>query len=118
MISPTPSKKQEHQMQRINNVQERRSLLVVPFCVLMLASCGSSVNHIDAGKQFLETKQYDQALSEFNQAIQQDPNQYYAYFGQGYAYVNSNHPDLALVSAQKALQLKSDDAGSYFVKAQ
>src|SRR5271163_1761137 len=101
-----------------NETQNKRSLVVLPICLMILSSCGGSGNHIELGKQLLESKQYDQALDEFNLAIQQDPKQYYAYFGQGYAYVNSGHPDLALACAQKAIELKPDDAGSYFVKGQ
>jgi tetratricopeptide (TPR) repeat protein len=83
---------------------------------MVLASCGGNTNHAEAGKLLLEQKQYDKALSEFNEAVQQDPKNYYAYFGQGFAYNNTGHPDLALASANKALELKPDDAGSHFVR--
>jgi tetratricopeptide (TPR) repeat protein len=100
-----------------NKAKKTTSLFAVPFCFLLLCSCGHK-SHIEQGKQLLQDKQYDQAIGQFDQAITEDPGQYYAYFGKGYAYANGGRPDLAVGFANKALELKPDDAGSFFVRGQ
>lgn len=63
----------------------------------------------DRGNSFLQSGEYDQAIAEFNKAININDSYVNAYAGRGYAYRQLNKFDDALNDYDKAISLNPDD---------
>ncbi|MFZ4523191.1 MAG: tetratricopeptide repeat protein [Bacteroidales bacterium] len=66
------------------------------------------------GLYLMNHGQWDEALSDFDKAIQLDPNHVEAYNNRGNIYMNNNMDDKALSDFNKAIELKPGFAKAYY----
>jgi tetratricopeptide (TPR) repeat protein len=64
----------------------------------------------DSGMRLLKSTRYDQAILNFNRAVDLRPNFAEAYRMRGRAYVAQSHPDLAIRDFSRVVQLEPQDA--------
>jgi hypothetical protein len=69
---------------------------------------------LDAGKDFYHQKKYEQAIAEYQKAIDLEPENDKAYGYMGYSYYLNGDLDKANQSLQKAIALNPDDENSYY----
>ncbi len=105
--------------QRVSNIPPRPlktlSLLllyVVSFCFIGVAIVGLT-GWEDKGTAHLEKGEYDQAISEFNKALEINPRDANAYFNRGLAYHNKGQYDQAISDYTKALEINPGFAEAY-----
>ncbi len=88
--------------------------LVLP---LTLSGCQSPTRtaeeHNGLGIALIDDGQYEQAIEEFNQAIELDPNCATAYNNRAYAYIRKGQWDLAIADCNKAIELDPNQAAPY-----
>ncbi len=65
------------------------------------------------GNDYLEKGELDRAISEYDQAIQLDPNLAAAYIERGFAYIDKGEFNRAISDFDQAIQLNPDDAKAY-----
>jgi serine/threonine protein kinase len=71
-------------------------------------------DHNNRGNTYRKLKRYDDALAEFNRAIQLDPNNIHAYSNRGLTYTELQQYDKALADYNKAIEIDSNFADAYF----
>jgi tetratricopeptide (TPR) repeat protein len=72
--------------------------------------------HLMKGSDYFEKGQYDEAILEFNNAIETDPNYADAYLKRGKAYGYKELHDKAISDFSKAIQAKPDYAEGYLMR--
>ena len=65
------------------------------------------------GWDFYQGKQYDKAISEYNEAIRLEPNNAAYYFARGVAYIDTKDYDKAISDYNEAVRLEPDNAAAY-----
>ena len=65
----------------------------------------SAANWSEKGRQAIDAKRWNEALSAYNKAIEQNPNDASAYNNRGLAYDNLDKKDLAIADYEKAIEL-------------
>ena len=68
----------------------------------------SADEHLDMGVDYLDQGQFDEAIAEFQAAIQLDPDEAKAHYNLGLAYQKQEKLDEAAAAYQEALQLDPD----------
>ena len=72
------------------------------------------LGYLNRGEYYKETiKNNEQALSDFNKAININPKFYYAYNNRGLIYLEQKQYELALIDFNKAIELKPNFAHTY-----
>ena len=66
----------------------------------------SSYSYLDQGNVFLRQKRYQQAIEQFQLAIEVDPNSVIAHVGLGWAYYNNGMIDAAITEGEVAMNLE------------
>ena len=81
--------------------------------------------YIGQGKEFLNAKQYDQAIDRFNEAIRLNPQSIQAYNNRGIAYCNKGDFDRAISDFSRTIEIDSkfgkaynNRAVAYFLKGE
>ena len=74
---------------------------------------GDGIIYLIRGQVNLESRQYDQAISEFTKAIEIDPRDALAYSSRGLAYDLKGQYDQAISDYSKALEINPRDASTY-----
>ena len=73
--------------------------------LFLLASCGSNVEKsrlcFDKGVDYLYHSQFEEAIEQFNKAIEYDNNNHEAYFHRGCAKYNNYQKDAAAADARR-----------------
>jgi tetratricopeptide (TPR) repeat protein len=72
-----------------------------------------AVQHYDRGVNLAKAGQYEQAIAEFDKAIELDPNYTAAYANRGNVYSQIGQHDKAIADCNKAIELDPDDAEVY-----
>jgi len=72
------------------------------------SNVGSPEDHYNRGIEEGKKGNYDNAIYEFNQALQLRPDYADAFFGRGVAYAHKGNQDQAIIDYNRALQLKPD----------
>ena len=70
--------------------------------------------HLIAGQNYTDQKQWDRAIDEFNKAIEIDPNLAGAYSGRGDAFSYRREYDRALADYTMVIQLEPNNAAAYY----
>ena len=72
-----------------------------------------SEDHYSKGTYYAKDGQYENAIQEFDQAIQLDPDHSKAYYNRGISYFYLGQDQTAINDYTKAIQLNPDDADAY-----
>jgi tetratricopeptide (TPR) repeat protein len=66
--------------------------------------------YCNRGSAYLEKKDYDRAIADYDQAVKLDPNDAAAYLGRGSAYLKKGDYDSAYADMEKVLQINPNNA--------
>ena len=66
------------------------------------------------GKSWVEKKEYDRAIADFNEAIRFDPKFAFAFSNRGAAWVEKEDPDRAIADFNEAIRLDPKYASAFF----
>jgi len=66
------------------------------------------------GEKHFNERNFDEAIADFTEAIQLEPDDPSAYFGRGLSYMNKEEFDLSIADFTEAIQLEPDDSSAYF----
>ena len=72
-----------------------------------------AIKHAQKGNDFMRTGQYEQAISEYTEAIRGLPNEYILYHSRGTCYLQLNNDEAALQDFLHATERKRDDIDAY-----
>ena len=72
-----------------------------------------AIGHAQKGSDFMNAGQYEQAISEYTEAIRSLPNEYALYHNRALCYLQSNNDEAALQDFLRAVQRKRDDIDAY-----
>jgi tetratricopeptide (TPR) repeat protein len=78
----------------IPEMGRRSAVYMVPTSVLAFPS--DPTLYYSRGWHFYQRKDYDSAISEYNEAIRSDPSNAVYYFARGVAYIEMNNHDKAI----------------------
>ena len=70
--------------------------------------------HTKRGTAYLKKGQYDEAIGEYNKALEINPRSAVAYYNRSVAYTSKGQYDKAVTDCSSALQLNPRDANSYY----
>ena len=83
-----------------------------------LASCGNNIEksrlYFDKGVDYLYHSQFEEAIEQFNKAIEYDNNNHEAYFHRGCAKYNNYQKDAALQDYLKTIEINPEYLQAYF----
>lgn len=89
------------------------SALILPIC----GCVSESESHYNAGFELHEQGHWEEAIAEYNKAIELDPNLAIAYNNRGAAYFETGQYDLAIADFNKAIELDLNLAMAYANRA-
>ena len=72
--------------------------------------------YFNRGQEYLQNKDYDRAIAEFNQALRLDPNYPLSYSSRGTAYTLKGEYDRAIVDITQAIRLLPNNADVYAMR--
>jgi tetratricopeptide (TPR) repeat protein len=72
--------------------------------------------YFDRGMKFLDRKDYDNAISDFTEAIRLDPNLAIAYYKRGWVYGKMKNFDKAISDCNEAIRLDPNYAPAYNIR--
>ncbi len=92
-------------------------LTVVLLTANILVGCGPAKGtaewHLDQGNRLTGQGRYDEAIEEYNKAIEMAPEDADAYNNRGFAYVQKGELDQAIADFDKAIELDPELAEAY-----
>ena len=101
------------------NVNDKMFGLAISSLLIVLVGCGTirknqplnsfdqfSYSYLDQGNIFLQQKRYQQAIEQFQLAIEVDPNSVIAHVGLGWAYYNNGMIDAAIIEGKIVMDLE------------
>ena len=86
------------------------SLPVVSAQVARQGPVSTPTQLVQEGNKYADSRQYDQAVDAYRQALKLDPNLAAAYHGLGRVYVNMGRPSDALGPMRSAIRIEPDNA--------
>jgi tetratricopeptide (TPR) repeat protein len=93
-------------------------LLFTSALILPIYGCASeSESHYNAGVKLHEQGRWEEAIAEYNKAIELDPNLAIVYNNRGAAYFETGQYDLAIADFNKAIELDPNLAMAYANRA-
>ena len=103
-------------MKRLNITS---NLTICVLVVLFVSGCAKKEQPrlesvIERGNAFQDKGQYDQAISDFNKAIEINPRLADAFYNRGNAYFKKGQPDKAISDYNKAIELNPKLAMAYY----
>ena len=101
------------------NVNDKMFGLAISSLFIVLVGCGTiqknqplnsfdqhSYSYLDQGNIFLQQKRYQQAIEQFQLAIEVNPNSVMAHVGLGWAYYNNGMIDAAIIEGKIVMDLE------------
>jgi tetratricopeptide (TPR) repeat protein len=85
----------------------------VPLVNFIIFELGDYVLYVNRGNAYLNKKDYDRALADFNQAIKLQPSFALAYFNRSSLYSFKKNYDLAVADLNQVIKLQPDFALAY-----
>jgi tetratricopeptide (TPR) repeat protein len=110
-MSPTPGRLMKKLVISVLIMLLMLSIIAVPGCSVI--NSNQAVAHYNNGVTLGDAGKYDEAIAEYNQAIEIDPNYVSAYINLGWAYYQKKQYDLAITYYAKAIELDPDDITGY-----
>ncbi|MFC2068283.1 tetratricopeptide repeat protein, partial [Chloroflexota bacterium] len=94
-------------------------VLVIPTASIFAActELTKAQEHSNAGVCLYDQGNYEEAITEYNEAIWLDPNMTIAYDNRGWVYYETGQYDLAIADYYKAIDLNPNDALFYTNRA-
>ncbi len=88
---------------------------IVGLVILTLAACGGNraQEHLDAGNTAFEAGNHQQAIAEYDQAIELDPEMAMAYYNRGRAYLSLGEYEKVIADLDRAIELDPEMAMAY-----
>ena len=110
----------------MKNTENKSIGIILPIVLFFLFSYASAQEkqnepkdakfYIDRGIAYAEKGQFDQAISEYNKALEIGPKSAGAYYNRAIAYGGKGQIDQAIDDFTKALEIDSRDAGAYYYR--
>jgi tetratricopeptide (TPR) repeat protein len=90
--------------------------LIFVFSLLstIFTACMSAEGHLEKGNAYFDSGQLEEAITEYSQAIEIDPEYALAYHHRGMAYVKEGQLELAIADYDKAIDLDIEGAQVYY----
>jgi tetratricopeptide (TPR) repeat protein len=90
-----------------------KNLIIFLFTILSITACKQNVQfvcdeHYINGFNYLLADNLDQAKSEFELSIKNNPENAYGYYGLGYYFFNAGENKNAISTLDKAIEIKPD----------
>jgi tetratricopeptide (TPR) repeat protein len=79
-----------------------------------LVATKKTVDYFNEGEQFFAAGKYEEAIVNYNKAIELDPQYAVAYYNRGNAYHKLGQDVEAIVNYNKAIELNPKDAAAYY----
>ena len=108
----------------MKNTENKSIGIILPIVLFFLFSYASAQQkqneskdakfYIDRGIAYGEKGQYDQAIADFNKALEIDSKSASAYYNRGIAYLNKGQFDWAIADFNKALEIDPKSASAYY----
>ena len=95
-----------------------RSVIALLAAVMVVATAACMVSspegeHFNRGFTYMESGEYENAIQEFDKAIQLHPNYAFSYRNRGLAYANLHQRQRAIQDYDKAIQMWAPKASYY-----
>jgi len=74
-----------------------------------------AIRHAQKANEFMSTEKYEQAISEYTEAIRILPNEYVLYHNRALCYQRMNNDEAALEDFLRAIERKRDDIQAYII---
>ena len=110
----------------MKNTANKSIGIILPIVLLFLFSYASAQQqqdepkdakfYVDRGIAYGEKGEYDQAIADFNRALEVDPKSASAYYNRGIGYWRKGQRDLAISDYTKALGINPKDADAYYYR--
>ena len=92
----------------------KKLFFILSLCSTLLCACSSPHKaHYNKGISYLELRRHNQAIQEFNKAIELNPKFAAAYLKRGVAYKSNSRIDQAIQDFTKAIELNPKVADAY-----
>ena len=83
------------------------------YCVMLLSEHYYAEAYYIRGNAYLDKGKYDRAITDYNKAIELNPNFTLAYMNRGFVYLRKGNYDHAIEDGNKAVELKPDYPEAY-----
>ena len=95
-----------------------KSVIALLAAVMVVATAACMVSspegeHFNRGFTYMESGEYENAIQEFDKAIQLHPNYAFSYRNRGLAYANLRQYQRAIQDFDKAIQIDPNNAPAY-----
>ena len=111
-------------IESMENTSNKTIWIILPIVLLFLLSCASTHKektesrdadfYIKRGNAYHEKGQYDQAILDYNKALEINPKDALAYYHRGISYEKKGQYDQAISNYTKALEINPRDTGAYY----
>ena len=88
-------------------------MLLICSVLLMLGCASPALEHLEQGDTYADQEQWDEAIVQYDKAIELDPKLAVAYNNRGWAYNEIGQWNLAIIDLDKAIELNPELAWAY-----
>ncbi len=89
-------------------------MLLICSVLLMLGCANPALEHLEQGDTYVDQEQWDEAIVQYDKAIELDPKLAVAYNNRGWAYNEIGQWNLAIIDLDKAIELDPELAMAYY----
>jgi tetratricopeptide (TPR) repeat protein len=98
----------------MKNASNKRICIILPIALFFLFSCTKDAAfYVTRGNDCANKGQYDEAISDYNKALEINPQYALAYYNRGLAYDSKGQYDQAISDFNKALEINPRNALTY-----
>ncbi|MEA3317105.1 MAG: tetratricopeptide repeat protein, partial [Bacteroidota bacterium] len=98
----------------MKSLKLKKSLLIIPLTFIFISFVECSPKLYDTGKNFMESGNYQDAITQFSKVIDEKPEYANAYIARAEAYEKTNKLEKAADDYKRASALKSKDEEIYY----
>ena len=101
-------------IESMKNASNKTPWIILPIVLLFLFSCTKDAAfYVSRGNDYAKKDRYDEAISNYNKALEINPRYALAYCDRGAAYAKKGHYDEAISDFTKALEINPKFAGAH-----